>query len=112
MDHDNQPARKGWKKVNGKWEPVGTPQEQRYKLRTDVPERTVSQCKEAALKLLSAQLWTLEKEAELNGLTAFDEERILALLRGFNAALPKNAEETPLDLSKLTVEQLKAMGGK
>lgn len=75
--------------------------------RPDMPERTIGELKDSALKLLSQQLWNLEGLAEKQGLTELEEQRLLKLLAGFNAALPKSAEmPTAKDPSQMTEEEL------
>jgi hypothetical protein len=77
--------------------------------RPNVPERTIGELKDSALKLLSQQLWNLEGVAEDSGLTEDEEARLLKLLAGFNAALPKAAEKAPgKELSEMTDEELEA----
>lgn len=76
-------------------------------LRTDAPNRTVSEAKDAALKLINKMLWTLEKQAEEVGVSDQDEQRVLKLLAGLNAALPKQAETPNKDPKDMTEDELR-----
>jgi hypothetical protein len=84
----------------------------RVPLAEGVPERTVTQAKEAALRLLNSMLWTLEKRVEAHGVNEYDEQRLLKLLAGFNAALPKTAEVPIKDPSEMSEEELRRVAGK
>jgi len=87
-----------------------TKPETRMRNRPNPPERTIAQCKDAALKLLNQQLWNLEGLAEKEGLTEDEEARLLKLLAGVNAALPKTAElPVPKPLSEMTEDEIKAV---
>jgi hypothetical protein len=84
----------------------------REALETDAPERTVSEAKEAALKLINRMLWTREKKAERDGVNEYDEARVLKLLAGLNAALPKQAETPIKATSDMTEEELRKAAGR
>ncbi len=86
--------------------------EVRVPLRTDAPERTVTQAKEAALKLLNSMLWTIEQRAAEHGVNEMDEARVLKLLAGLNAALPKQAENPAKPVDEMTEEELRRAAGK
>jgi len=107
----DNPPRSGWQKINGEWvkTQVRDQGETRIPNRPGRPKRTVSECKQAALEMIDQSVWNLQGLAEKDGLTEYEEQRLLKLLSGLNAALPKNAEEAPIDLSKLSPDQLKAM---
>ena len=81
----------------------------RLQLDDDAPERTPSEAKDAAFKLLNKMLWAIEKNVKLRGADETDEARVLKLLAGLNAALPKAAEAKPL--SEMTNEEIKAVVG-
>lgn len=82
----------------------------RTPVRQGAPERTVAECKDAALRMLSAQLWTLEGRQSDEGLTEEEEARVIKLLAGFNAALPKQAEKpAPKGVDQMTEEELAAV---
>lgn len=86
---------------------------ERVKLRGDAPERTVSQAKDAALRLLNSMLWSIEKRAEECGVNEYDEARVLKLLAGLNAALPKSAETNPQKSpEEMTEDELRRAAGK
>lgn len=85
---------------------------ERVPLEQGAPERTVTQAKEAALRLLNSMLWTLEKRVEANGVNEYDEQRLLKLLAGLNAALPKTAEVPIKDPSEMSEEELRKVAGK
>jgi len=79
--------------------------------RASVPERTIADLKDSALKLLNQQLWNIEGRASERELTEDEEARLLKLLAGFNAALPKAAEKPPeKPLSEMTDEELERIG--
>jgi hypothetical protein len=61
--------------------------------RANPPQRGIKECKDAALNLLNQQLWNLEGLASSEGLSEDEEARLLKLLAGFNAALPKTVEQ-------------------
>ncbi len=86
--------------------------EARVPLASDVPDRSVSQAKEAALRLLNAALWTIEKRVESDGICEADEQRTLKLLAGLNAALPKSAENPQKSPEEMTEEELRRAAGK
>jgi phospholipase/lecithinase/hemolysin len=74
--------------------------------RENCPERSVTEAKDVALRLINQQLWNLEGIAETQGFNADEEVRLLKLLAGLNAALPKAAESTPVDISKMDRKEL------
>jgi len=78
--------------------------------RPNVPKRSVSEAKDAALALINQQLWNLEGKADEEGLSSDEEGRVLKLLAGLNAALPKSAEGAPTKpLSEMTDEEIAAL---
>lgn len=75
--------------------------------RPGLRDRTPTELKDSALKLLNQQLWNLEGVAEKEGLTELEEARLLKLLAGFNAALPKASEkEQEKSVSEMSDEEL------
>lgn len=84
----------------------------RTPLRFDAPIRTVTQAKEAALNLINTMLWTLEQNAAERGTCPDDEARVLKLLAGLNAALPKQAETPNKSPDEMTEEELRKVAGK
>jgi hypothetical protein len=84
----------------------------RVPLRTDAPTRTITEAKEAALKLINSMLWTLEQNAILRGVCEEDEARVLKLLAGLNAALPKQAETPIKSPADMTEDELRKAAGR
>lgn len=78
--------------------------ENRIPNRPGKPIRTIAQCKDDAMEMLSQQIWNLQGIAEKDGLSESEEARLLKLIAGLNAALPKPVEKKRLE--DMTDEEL------